>query len=95
MEVIGVSSDSAESHREFAQHGLPFSLVADTDNRWARAFGVPSLVGMYDRVTFLLDPDGKVAHVYTDIEPGLHAKEVLRDLEALGFEAAVDNNAPS
>lgn len=96
VEVIGVSSDSAESHREFAQeHGLPFSLVADTDNRWARAFGVPSLVGMYDRVTFLLDPDGKVAHVYTDIEPGLHAKEVLRDLEALGFEAAVDNNAPS
>jgi peroxiredoxin Q/BCP len=90
VQVIGVSSDDLESHRAFAaKHELPFSLVADTDGRWAEAFGVPSLLGKHHRVTFLLDPEGKVAHVYDDVDPGVHAQQVLRDIEALGSEAGL------
>jgi thioredoxin-dependent peroxiredoxin len=80
VKVIGVSSDDAASHKEFAaEHRLPFPLVSDTDGAWARAFGVSSTLGMYRRVTFLIDVDGKVARVYPEVDPGVHAQRVLND----------------
>ena len=99
VKVIGISSDDVESHKAFAEeHGLRFSLIADTEYRWAKAFGVPDFFGLLDRVTFLLNPEGKVAHVYDDLDPGVHAEEVLRDLEALGLnsvgESRSDPRAP-
>ncbi len=83
--VIGVSSDDARSHAAFAEkHALPFSLVADTDHAWARAFGVSSTLGMYERVTFVLDRAGHVARVYPDVDPALHAEQILGDARAIG-----------
>ena len=83
--VIGVSSDDAASHAEFAKkHSLPFSLVPDTDHAWATAFGVSSKLGMYQRVSFLIDKKGKVARVYPDVDPGIHASQILADVLALG-----------
>jgi len=83
ISVIGVSADSLESHRIFAdEHRLPFPLVSDEDGRWAQAFGVPTTMGMTKRVTFLLHA-GKVAKRYPDVDPALHADEVLRDAQAL------------
>lgn len=82
--VIGVSSDSDESHREFAQeHGLPFPLVADEEHRWTEAFGVDTTLGMPSRDSFLIGPDGTIAKVYRGVDPGVHADEVLRDAAAL------------
>ena len=81
--VIGVSADDAASHRKFAEeHKLPFSLVSDTSGEWARAFGVNSTFGMYSRVTFLIDAEGKVSKVYPDVDPGVHAERVLTDAQA-------------
>ena len=78
VEVIGVSSDSAEKHREFAtEHKLPFSLVADEDHAWGKAFGVDATMGMYQRVSFLIGKDGKVAQVFPKVDPAIHAQEVL------------------
>jgi peroxiredoxin Q/BCP len=78
--VVGVSADSNESHREFAQaHDLPFPLVADEDGTWARAFGVSTFGGMTARVSFLVSADGRVAKVYPDVDPGTHASAVLKD----------------
>jgi peroxiredoxin Q/BCP len=78
--VIGVSRDDAQSHERFAkEHRLPFPLVADPDGRWATAFGVPDRNGKAARVSFLLDRQGKVAKVYPDVDPGIHAHEVLDD----------------
>ena len=81
--IFGVSRDSEEVHQEFrAQHALPFPLVADADGALARAYGVPSPMGMSSRVTFLVGPDGKIARVWPDVDPGVHGREVLTAAEA-------------
>lgn len=80
--VIGVSNDDQTSHAAFAkEQRLPFSLVADTDGTWARTFGVSSFAGFYARTTFLLGANGVVLKAYRDVDPGLHAQEILRDAE--------------
>jgi thioredoxin-dependent peroxiredoxin len=82
--VIGVSTQSLASKQEFAaKHELPFPLVADTDQRWAKAFGVTVNGGYAKRVSFLLDSAGKIAKVYPGVDPGVHAQEVLADAKGL------------
>jgi thioredoxin-dependent peroxiredoxin len=82
--VIGVSTQDLESKREFAEkHELPFPLVADTDESWAKAFGVTVRGGYAKRVSFLLDREGKIAKVYPGVDPGVHAREVLQDAAKL------------
>jgi len=84
VRVIGVSSDSDERHRAFArEHELPFSLVSDPDHTWSKAFGVSTVAGMDKRVSFLVDEAGKVAKVYEDVDPGVHANELLSDIAQL------------
>lgn len=65
--VVGVSGDSAGSHRAFAQnHRLPFTLIADVDGALRRAFGVPKTFGFLDgRVTYVIDKQGIVQHVFS------------------------------
>jgi thioredoxin-dependent peroxiredoxin len=83
--VIGVSTDDNESHRAFAdKHSLPFPLLADTDQRIAKAFGVPVTAGFAKRVTFLIDREGKIAKTFADVKPKEHAAEVLAAIAALG-----------
>jgi thioredoxin-dependent peroxiredoxin len=92
VRVIGVSMNSAQDHREFAQkHQLAFSLISDSQREWSQAFGVPGTLGMLKRVSFLLDGQGLVAKVYSDVDPGVHADEVLRDAARL---APHENNQP-
>jgi peroxiredoxin Q/BCP len=89
VRVIGVSSDSAESHRKFAkEHGLTFPLVADENDAWAKAFGVGKMMGMDKRVSFLIGPDGSIKKTYGDVDPGVHAGEVLADAAKLGVANA-------
>lgn len=92
IRVIAVSNDDIASHREFAEtHRLPFSLLADEDGTWARAFGVSSFAGFYSRVTFLLGREGRVLRRYDDVDPGLHAREILRD--AASYTAVKESSA--
>ena len=85
--AAGCSSDDQASHKKFAaEHKLPFSLVADEDGLWARSFGVSTTLGMDARVTFLIGPDGKIAHVYPDVDPGVHADRVLDDATGAGVQ---------
>jgi peroxiredoxin Q/BCP len=84
VRVVGVSADSNESHRAFAEeHQLPFPLIADEQLVWANAFGVDTTLGMTNRDSFLIGRDGKVAKVYRGVDPGVHADEVLADARAL------------
>lgn len=87
VRVVGVSIDSEESHREFAkEHELPFPLIADPEHTWSDAFGVGRFLGTADeRVSFLIDANGRVAKVYEDVDPGVHANQVLADAKALGL----------
>jgi len=81
--IFGVSRDSREIHTEFREsHRLPFSLVSDASGSIARAYGVSSPLGMSARVTFLIGADGRVARIWPDVDPGVHANEVLAAAEA-------------
>ncbi|MGC4090404.1 MAG: peroxiredoxin [Polyangiaceae bacterium] len=83
--VIGVSVDDAASHRAFAEkHALPFLLVADSDQRWLQAFGVPSKNGRASRVSFVFGRDGKLVKVFSAVKPQGHARELSEALKGLG-----------
>jgi peroxiredoxin Q/BCP len=89
--VLGVSTDSAASHKKFSEkYGLPFTLLADTEKKAVQAYGVwgkKKFMGReYEgtlRTSFLIDPRGIVAKVYENVKPEVHAGEVLADLAAL------------
>lgn len=86
--VLGVSLDDVESHTKFAKkYNLPFPLLSDTDGMVAKQYG--SLWGFgpvkfAKRHTFIIDPDGRIARVYRDVDPKTHSDEVLRYLRASG-----------
>ena len=80
VSVIGVSSNSAASHRDFQRdEHLPFPLASDESGSIGVAFGVSHKLWGYDRVTFLVGPDGKIAHVWPSVDPAIHAQEVLAE----------------
>lgn len=82
--VIGVSGDSARSHQAFlSEQKIPFALAADEDGAIASAYGVGKGTFGYERVTFLVDGSGRVARYWPDVDPGVHAKEVLAAALAL------------
>jgi peroxiredoxin Q/BCP len=68
-EVIGVSSDSTDSHDGFAaRHSLPFVLVSDADGSVRKSYGVPRALGVLPgRVTYVIDSDGIVRHVFSSL----------------------------
>jgi thioredoxin-dependent peroxiredoxin len=84
VQIFGVSADDQKSHEQFAkeQH-LPFPIVADPSHDWSKAFGVSTKLGMDMRVSFLVDGGGKIVKVYPDVDPGVHADQVLKDAAAL------------
>lgn len=86
-DVFGVSLDDVKSHAEFAEkYHVPFRLLSDADQATAKAYGVlTSKLGFRyaRRETFLIDPDGKVARRYRDVDPKENARQVLTDLDAL------------
>lgn len=78
--VIGVSQDSEESHRSFAEHHrLPFLLVSDGDRALQKAYGVPKTMGLLPgRVTFVIDREGTVRHVFnSQLNAKKHVREAL------------------
>ena len=80
IQVYGVSLDSPESHREFrVKYGLNFPLLTDEGGRASEVLGVLSDRGIASRVTFLLDPGGKISRVYPEVSPETHADEILED----------------
>lgn len=84
VSVVGVSTDTVEAHARFAdEHGLPFPLLADVDAAIAKAWGVGVTFGMTHRVSYLLDGGGRIARVFPDVDPGVHAGEVLAAAAAL------------
>src|SRR5215212_11397797 len=81
IRVYGVSLDSPESHRRFREkHGLNFPLLTDEGGRAAEALGVLREGGeKANRVTFLLDADGRISKAYPEVSPETHADEILED----------------
>ncbi len=83
-EIIGISSQGTESHKEFAQHhGLPFILLSDVDGAVRKLYGVSASMGLVPgRVTFVIDKEGIIKHMFSSqLQPARHAEEALRALQ--------------
>ena len=86
VSVIGVSFDSAESHKAFQeQHKLNFTLISDPDGKIADAFGArkASDAKTAKRVSFLIDRDGKIAHITDTPSAAVHLQEIKAAIERL------------
>ncbi|MEX2379696.1 MAG: peroxiredoxin [Vicingaceae bacterium] len=83
-EVIGISSDSVDSHQSFSkQHKLNFTLLSDPDGKVREMFGATKLFGLIpSRKTFVIDKKGKVIYTFDALfESDKHVKNVLEQLE--------------
>jgi peroxiredoxin Q/BCP len=85
IQVYGVSLDSPESHREFREkYSLNFPLLTDEGGRTSEALGVlREDRKRTKRVTFLLDPEGRISRVYPEVTPDTHAEEILEDAASI------------
>ena len=91
-EVIGVSSDSLETHQEFVKkHNLPFILLSDEEKKIRKRFNVPSTLGLIDgRVTYIIDKKGGIQHIFSSqFKPIKHIAEALDALKKLEDKQAV------
>lgn len=81
--ILGVSKDDVKSHKNFCtKYGLNFHLLADTDGKIIESYKAKG--GLFTkRITYLIDPDGRIAYVWEKVKPNGHAKEVLDKLREL------------
>lgn len=88
-EILGVSTQDLDSHRRFTeQYGLNFPLLADTDGTVSKAYGAIgggglkgmalNIFGWANRITFIIDEQGKIAHIIDNPGCSNHAEEVLK-----------------
>lgn len=89
--VLGVSKDSVELHKKFAEkYGLNFSLLADTEGSACADYGVWQEKSLYGktfmgivRTTFLIGPDQKIKKIYPKVKVEGHVSEILEDLKGI------------
>jgi peroxiredoxin Q/BCP len=88
--VLGISADKPSAQKKFKdKYSLPYTLLADADKKVATLFGVVKEKNMYGkkvmgiaRTTFLISPDGKIAHIFESVKPEGHAEEVLAHIKS-------------
>lgn len=84
--VVGISVDDVDSHKKFSdKYKLPFTILADVDGKTAKAYGVLrdyKLLKLASRQSFLINPQGKIAKHYDDVDPEKHTNDVLADIKA-------------
>ena len=94
--LLGISPDTSKAQKNFVdKYDLPFTLLADTEKKVANAFGVIKEKMMYGkkvmgiaRTTFVIGPDGRIAHTFENVKPDGHAEEVLEYLKESAKGAA-------
>ncbi len=81
--VLGVSKDDEASHQKFTQKfNLPFPLLADVDGSIIKAYDVEGSSGYAQRVTYVLDENGKITHVDSSVKTDSHAHDILAAMSA-------------
>ncbi|MDB9416462.1 MAG: thioredoxin-dependent thiol peroxidase [Microcystis wesenbergii TW10] len=89
--ILGVSPDSAKSHCRFIEkHNLTIQLLSDTEHQLAEIYqvwGLKKFMGKeymgIKRSTFLIDPQGNIAYIWSNVKVKAHAEAVLKKLEEL------------
>ena len=87
--VLGISTDSVESHKKFAQkYRLPFTLLSDIKKGVVKKYNVYKPKKLFGkeffgtaRTSFLIDERGKIVKIYEKVKPAIHATDILNDLE--------------
>lgn len=85
IEIVGISPDDEKSHQKFRDKmGMPYPLVADTENEVSKNYGVYGLKSFMgreymgvNRSTFLVDKEGKIVRIFKKVKPAGHSQEVL------------------
>ncbi len=98
VKVFGMSKDTVRSHKKFAEkYQLPFQLLSDPTMESMDKYGALVMKKMYGkevrgtrRISYLIDPAGKIARVYPEVDPATHALTLLKDIKALQKAAKVD-----
>jgi peroxiredoxin Q/BCP len=91
--VLGISRDTPKAQKKFKEkYGLPYTLLADVDEKVCKQFGVLKEKNMYgkkvmgiERTTFLIGPDRKLLKIFPKVKPEGHAEEVLAALKQGGL----------
>ncbi|MGA2807695.1 MAG: peroxiredoxin [Terracidiphilus sp.] len=95
--ILGVSVDTPDSHKQFCtKEGLTFRLLADPGHKVVDAYGsLGSFAGfkIANRNTFLIDPKGNIAKVWTKVNPSVHSAEVLAAIPAATAFVKIPNPA--
>ncbi len=89
--VLGVSKDTPRSHKKFAEkYNLPFTLLSDPTMEMMDTYGAFVEKQMYgktvrgtNRISYLINPEGKIAKAYPEVDPANHALELLKDIKTL------------
>lgn len=80
--VFGVSADTPESHKQFAdKYNLPFTLLSDPDKKVINDYGAAGLL-FTKRISYLID-NGVIVKAYENVDPANHATEILKDINML------------
>ncbi len=88
--MLGISADTPAAQKKFKdKYDLPYTLLADADKKIADSYGILKEKNMYgkkvkgvERTTFLIAPDGKIAHIFSKVRPEGHAEEVLAHVKS-------------
>ena len=97
--IVGISVDEVAAHQKFAaEHSLPFTILADSSKQTAKDYGVlVKFMGVMElarRDTFIVDPEGRVAKHWAQVEPKGHSELVLKELAVLQKQAAPPGAPP-
>ena len=85
LEVLGVSFDSVEENRAFAEKfDFPFKLLCDVERSVGLAYGAADSkdAGYAKRISYLIDEEGRIQFAYPKVKPDEHLDQILRDLGA-------------
>lgn len=89
--VLGVSADSVRKHQNFIKkNNLPFTLLSDPEKQMIQQYGAwgekmlfgKKYMGIF-RISYLIDPQGKIRKVYPKVDPEAHAQEILEDVKGM------------
>lgn len=91
IEVLGVSGDDQKSHRKFTEkHSLPFTLLSDPSHEMMERYGAWGEKTLYGRkfmgvlrITYIIDEEGRIAHVFGKVKTDTHSKDVISAVDSM------------
>jgi peroxiredoxin Q/BCP len=88
-EVLGISVDTVESHKKFAdEYKIPYPLLSDTGKSICKQYAGLNIYGLAKRTTYIIDKEGKIAKIFTEIEPKSHGEEIVGTLSSIAKQVS-------